>query len=251
MWEQLVRLGMEPKDARFYLVVLERGRPTVAEAAEHAEVSRTNAYDIAKRLAHRGLISFAETRGTGRSVLMANDPQCLVDDWRDQGRLLDTVVPQLKAVHDKAGVRPRVRYFEGDDGIRSVLFETLNWPSPLRGILSMSDLLAVPGVDAMNEYIEGRRRRGLWLHVIRSREKESDVGWPSDPSRFRVARYAPRGRVFAMTTIVGGDSVALMSSRRESFGLVIDSPEFATLQGNLFDVLWEASTPSDEPVDGT
>ncbi|MQA03676.1 MAG: transcriptional regulator [Streptosporangiales bacterium] len=251
MWEQLVQLGIEPKDARFYLAVLERGKPTVAEAAEHAGVSRTNAYDIAKRLAHRGLLSFAETRSSGRHVLLATDPQRLVDEWREHGRMLDAVVPQLQAIHDKAGVRPRVRYFEGADGIRSVLFETLNWPSPLRGILSMVDLLNVPGEAAMNEYIEGRRQRGLWLHVIRSREKESDFGWPTDPSRFRVARYAPAGRVFTMTTIVSGGSVALISSRQESFGLIIDSEEFAALHGNMFDVLWEASTPSDAPVDGS
>lgn len=246
MWERLVQLGLEPKEARFYLAVLERGRPTVAEAAEHAEVSRTNAYDVAKRLAHRGLISFAETRSTGRSVLLANDPGRLVDEWHERRRLLDAVVPQLQAIHDKAGVRPRVRYFEGAEGIRTVLFETLEWPSPLRGILSMADLLTVPGAAAMEEYIEGRRRRGLWLHVIRSREKESDVGWPTDPAAYRVARYAPAGRVFTMTSIVGSTSVALLSSRQESFGLVIDSPEHAVLQGNMFDVLWEASTPSDE-----
>lgn len=250
MWDQLTQIGLDPKDARFYLAVLERGRPSVAEAAEAAGVSRTNAYDIAKRLAHRGLVSFAENRHSG-SVLMANDPQRLIDEWHQRRRLLDAVVPQLQAMHDKAGVRPRVRYFEGREGIRSALFETLNWPSPLRGILSMADLLSVPGSDAMEEYIEARRQRQLWLHVVRSREKESDFGWPTDPERCRVARYAPPGRVFTMTMILSGDSVALMSSRRESFGLIIDSPEFAALQGNLFDILWEVSTPSDIPVDGS
>ena len=56
MWEQLVAAGLDPKEAKFYLAVLAMRRSTVAEAAERAGVSRTNAYDITKRMMHRGLL---------------------------------------------------------------------------------------------------------------------------------------------------------------------------------------------------
>ena len=67
MWAELVEAGLEPKEARFYLAALTMNSPTVAQAAEAAQVSRTNGYDIAKRLAHRGLLSLAErSREVGR-----------------------------------------------------------------------------------------------------------------------------------------------------------------------------------------
>ena len=44
MWQQLVSAGLDPKEAQFYLAVLELARRAVAEAAERAGLSRTNGY---------------------------------------------------------------------------------------------------------------------------------------------------------------------------------------------------------------
>lgn len=60
MWAELVEAGLEPKEARFYLAALSMDSATVAQVAEASQISRTNAYDIAKRLAQRGLLSLIE-----------------------------------------------------------------------------------------------------------------------------------------------------------------------------------------------
>jgi hypothetical protein len=224
------------------------GAPTVAQAAEAASVSRTNGYDLAKRLAHRGLVTLAEgadtqgSAGRARTVLRAADPQRLLDEWDQRRVTLQELVPQLRAMHAKGGVAPRSRYLEGAGGIRTALFETLDWPSPLRGVLSMRDLYTVPGVDAMREYIAGRRDRGLWLHVVRSAEKDLAEGWPTSEADFRRTRYAPSGYLFTMTMIVGPDAVVTLSSTRENFALIIESAEYAEMHANLFEVLWVASS---------
>ena len=248
MWQELVNAGLEPKEARFYLAVLDMQRPTVAQAAERAEVSRTNAYDITKRLLHRGLISITEVgptgkpAGRGRGLLTANDPSHLLDEWVERKEVLDSLVPKLRAMRAKGGSQPRVRYLEGVSGIKSALFETLGWPSPLRGILSMKDLLSVPGQSAMNEYIEGRRERELCLRVVRSPERDYERGWPTSAADYRESRYAPREYIFTMTMIIGQDEVAVMSSRRENFAMMIESSEYAQMQTNLFEVLWSVSS---------
>lgn len=248
MWEELVTAGLDPKEAKFYLAVLDMQRPTVAEAAERAGVSRTNAYDIAKRMVHRGLLSITEVgptgkpAGRGRGVLTANDPGQLLDDWAERKEILDSLVPKLRALRAKGGSQPRVRYLEGAVGMRSALFETLEWPSPIRGILSMRDLLSVPGESAMQEYIAGRRARQLALRVVRSAEKDYERGWPTSAADYRESRYAPRDYIFTMTTIIGENTVAVMSSRSENFAMMIESAEYAQLQANLFEVLWSASS---------
>ncbi|HWL96905.1 MAG TPA: helix-turn-helix domain-containing protein [Nocardioidaceae bacterium] len=249
MWNELVEIGLEPKEARFYLAVLSMDRPTVAQVSEAIGVSRTNAYDIMKRLSRRGLLSVTESApeggqgGRGRAELRAEDPQRLLDEWQQRKQALDALVPQLRAMHEKAGRQPRARYLEGKAGIRSALFQTLEWPSPLRGILSMRDLLTVPGEEAMREYIDSRRQRGLWLHVIRSPEKDFKRGWPSSERDLRRTRYAPRPYLFAMTMIIGEDAVAMVSSPQENFALMIESAEYAQMHSNLFEVLWDASSP--------
>lgn len=51
-------------------------------------------------------------------------------------------------------------------GIRAAPFETRDSPSPIRGILSMRDLMAEPSEAAMDEHIAGRRE--LVLRVVRT-----------------------------------------------------------------------------------
>lgn len=255
MWAELVEAGLDPKEAKFYLAVLTMDAPTVAQAAEAADVSRTNGYDIAKRLAHRGLLSLTEAGPAGsaarrgRTVLRAADPQRLLDEWHQRRHTLEGLVPQLRAVHAKGGAAPRVRYLEGAGGIRTALFETLDWPSPLRGILSMRDLLTVPGDGAMREYIDARRRRSLWLDVVRSPEKDYAYGWPSSETDLRRTRHAPPGYLFTMTMIVGERAVVMISSKQENFALIIESAEYAQMQGHLFDALWSVSRPDPHPED--
>ena len=247
MWEELVSAGLDPKEAKFYLAVLGMHRPTVAEAAQRAGVSRTNAYDIARRMVHHGLLSITEVgpsgkpAGRGHGVLAAGDPQKLLDDWVERKEILDSLVPKLRAMRAKGSNQPRVRYLEGATGMRSALFETLEWPSPLRGILSMRDLLSVPGESAMQEYLVGRRARQLTLRAVRSPENDYKRGWPTSAADYRESRHAPRDYLFTMTTIIGEHTVAVMSSRRENFAMMIESSEYAQVQANLFEILWSAS----------
>jgi sugar-specific transcriptional regulator TrmB len=249
MWEELVRAGLDPKEAKFYIAVLEMARPTVSDVAAQAGISRTNAYDVARRLARRGLLSITETGGStsgqarGKTVLAACDPGHLLDELQERKDLLEGLVPQLRAVLVKTGAKPRVRYLEGAAGIRTALFETLEWTSPLRGILSMRDVLSVPGDSAMRDYIAGRRERGLKLRVVRSEEHDSDAGWPSSEEDLRETRFAPAEYPFTMTSIIGTDAVVLISSRKEGFALIIESYEYTQAQSNLFEVLWSVSTP--------
>lgn len=243
---QLADAGLDIKEAKLYLAVLESGRVSIADAAQQTFISRTNAYDVVKRLVQRGMVQVVEVpnAGTGRhrSVLEANDPAVLLEENAAQRDRLESVIPGLRAIQVK-GTLPRVRYLEGVAGIRTALFESLEWSSPIYGILSMADLMAAPGAEAMAQYIEGRRRHRLELRVVRSRVKESTLDWPTSQADHRIVRLAPPPYVFTMTTLIGEHTVSTLASRQENFAMVIESEEYADQQRQLFEILWETSTP--------
>lgn len=246
LWRHLVDAGLEAKEARLYLAVLEHGRLSVAAAAEQAYISRSNAYDVAKRLARQGLVQFVEApddaEGRSRALLQANDPGVLLAAVDQRRGRIEALLPRLRAIQPK-GRLPRVRYLEGAAGIRTALFESLEWASPIYGILSMADLIQVPGAEAMAAYIEGRRQRQLELRVVRSPLKEASLDWPTSEDDYRVVRLAPAPYVFTMTTLIGEHTVSTLSSAREHFAMVIESDEYAEQQRHLFEILWDASTP--------
>jgi len=246
---ELIKVGLDAKEAEFYLAALHMTRPSVAEVAELAAISRTNGYDLAKRLMRRGLLTLTEVGptgkpgGRGRSVIDLGDPAVLQEDLAGRKKILDGLVPELRAMRDRGGRRPRVRYLEGAGGMRAAMFETLEWDCPLRGILSMKDLMQVPGEHVMDEYIDARRERGVSLRVVRSPEKETDQFWPTSAHDLREVRFAPQPWVFTLTVWIGEEAVVTMAPREENFAMVVESAEFARTQTNLFEALWSASTP--------
>jgi hypothetical protein len=120
----------------------------------------------------------------------------------------------------------------------------------LKGILSMaSDLFKVPGQHAMEQYVARRIAAGVDLQVVRSRQQEGRCDrWLTRAEDLRELRWAPAGAVFTMTTWTYDDKVSFISSRRENFGIIIQSQEFSELMTTLFAVLWEVSTPAEARV---
>jgi predicted transcriptional regulator len=248
MIEQLGALGLSHAEATFYIAALTLGTPSIAQVSKEAGITRTSGYEVADRLIQRGLLSRVPSkpgggkRGRPGSLVRASNPEMLRSDWEHQGKVVEDVVPRLHAIAHKKPLVPRVRFFEGASGIKAALFETLTWHGELYGILSMRDLLEVPGRDQMSEYIQGRRDGGIWLNVVRSRERDEPDGWLSSDDDLRRTRYAPEGDVFTMTTIIGSTNVCVISSRNENFAMMIESSEYASTQLSLWNVLWQASS---------
>ncbi len=247
MIDQLVQIGLEPKEAKLYLAILEMHEPTVAEVAKVTNINRTTAYDLVHSLVRRGMVQLVpSSRVKSRSdtkVIRPQNPDKLLTDWLQTKILLDHVVPQLQELNERSGPFPRTTYFEGVDGMRHALFETLTWGSELCGIMSMGDLHGSIGKIATDDYVNERCKRKIWLRVVRSHEKDTDEGWSSNKDEFRVARHAPDAYVYNMTMLVGADKVIMLSTRNENFAVKIESTEYAEMQRNLFEILWNVSTP--------
>jgi len=242
--ENLASIGIEGTEARFYLAALERGQARVRQIAGKAGIGRTNAYDVLARLVHRGLVTQVPRGGDRKSYVVAEDPSRLVRMLDEQRQSVDAVLPELRSIHNASTVKPRVRFYEGVEGIKHVLDDTLTCRSKrLLGMLSMGDLFNVPGRGAMQDYVQRRIRARVALKVLRSREKDVGDIWPTRREDLRELRYTPSGIVFDMTMYIYDETVSIISSRRENFGMTIQSSELARMQEHLFMVLWQASIP--------
>jgi sugar-specific transcriptional regulator TrmB len=241
--DKLAALGLDEKEQRFYLATLQLGSAPVTAIAERAGVTRTNGYDLLARLERRGLVAQVASKGVRHVV--AEDPVVFISNWERTRTLLDDLVPELKSLFNASDLKPRIRFHEGSDGIWKALWETLDCRSgPLLGILSMSELLDVPGAAAMAQYIAERKRRGLELRVLRSIRRETENIWPTSDEDLRELRYAPPSVDLGMTMYIHDDKVTYLSSKRENYGMVIESRELAALNRSLFGGLWTISRPT-------
>ena len=64
------------------------------------------------------------------------------------------------------------------------------------------------------------------------------------PSELRELRYSPPSVVLEMTTYIYDDKVAFISSKKENYGMIFQSEEFARFHKSLFEGIWAISTPT-------
>ncbi len=242
---KLASIGISGVLYKLYAAAIELGEAPISAVAARAGVVRTSAYNALQRLEQEGLVTL-ETRDGLRCVI-ANDPTTLLERIEAKRQMLNELMPQLRSTYNRALGKPQIRFYEGDQGILTTLWDTLtitDEPKVLRGILSMNELMQTPGMAEMDRFIQDRVGKGIWLKVIRSEQKDVEAIWPSSPAHLRELRYAPPNMVLSMTTFIYDHRVCLISSKKENYGLIIESEEFATLQAVLFDAIWELSRPT-------
>ena len=240
----LADIGIHETEARFYLAALELGDAPMREVAEKAGISRTNAYDVFQRLRQQGLVSEIQGETAKALSVVAAPPTQLLAVFDERRRKVQQLMPDLDSLHVGAQGKPRVRTYQGVEGIKQVLEGTVHTRSrKLLAILSMRDLYQVPGRRWMDDLVNRRIEAGVELRAIRSPVNDLHKLWSDSRQELRELRYAPRDFVFTTSLYVYDEKVAIISSQRENFAMTIDSPEFAAMQAHLFEALWAASKP--------
>lgn len=248
--EMLQLAGIDGHKADFYLASLELGEATVAAIAQKAGIGRTNAYEVMDRLLATGLV--ATVQKGARSYVIPQDPIMLLRRVEAQRQAVQEMLPQLRAMHNSAGGKPKVRYFTGVEGIKAVLDEMLDCRSrELCAIMANSELFRMPGYETIANVVAKRVKSGIALRIIRCGPADTRDLWRSSKRERRELRFAPASFDAGVTTYLYDDTVAFISSKAEHYALSIQSAEMTAFQTGLFEVLWNASTPDTpaNPVD--
>lgn len=234
--------GLTPKQAKVYITSLQLGPASIQSIARAAKVQRTNLYDAVHELVAKGLMSI--TSEGKHHLFAAQDPTALKAVLHEKERALHDVLPQLASLYSVGDVRPRVRFYPGIEGYRQAYEDSLTTKEKtLFGIFSVQDIWEVLGKEYLDNMIERRVKKGIMLRTVRSKAREKENIYPSRLGDLRELRYAPSGIDFPITTYVYDNKVMILSSKKETFGLIIESADIATTHRHYFNALWQISAP--------
>lgn len=241
--DSLKEFGLNEKEAKVYLALLEMGESKAHEIARKAKIARPTSYDILEKLAGQGLVGSYDKHKVKHYI--ANDPERIKRSLMEKQLAFDSLLPELKSVYNSLKAKPKISFYEGVEGMKTVFEDTLTAKDKiLCGILSMEDLYRVPGKNYMDNYVKRRIAAGYRLRVIRSRPKEVASDWPGGQMEHRDLRYPPANMVFDMTTYLYDNKVGLISTSKENFGMIIESQDFGKTMKLMFEALWQISQPA-------
>jgi sugar-specific transcriptional regulator TrmB len=127
----LYKIGLNEKEAKVYLGLLESGAISVRSLAETVDLNRGTTYDTLKKLQEKGVVSFYHHKTKQKFV--AESPEKLInlakakeDDLKQTRQKLDKIIPELISLQDKGGSSPVTKYYDGKEGVRFILEDVLS-----------------------------------------------------------------------------------------------------------------------------
>jgi|TARA_Y100000031_G_scaffold140545_1_gene168347 sugar-specific transcriptional regulator TrmB len=240
MIPQLKQLGLSEKEAKVYLASLELGQATVQEIARKADVNRPTTYVIIETLMKKGLISSFH-KGK-KQYFLTVDPERLFEIVEDEKRniegkkrILKKILPQLKSLNVAKKDRPVVRYYEGKQGIESMIEEFLQTTNDVvRMIYSRDAIESVFNKKEIASWAEQRIKRKIKTKVLYTYRKGS-ISAPYGNRRKIPLEKFPTSCDIA----VYDDKVRIASLGERLTGVIIEDKEIAESIKSIIDLAWD------------
>lgn len=240
MQDQLVQvltnLGLNEKEAKVYLAGMQSGTAVVSEIAQAAKINRVTTYDILEKLKQRGLVSFFTKKKI--KYFTVTDPEVVLQEYEKRTDELRRSMPKFKNLLGETS-HPRIRYFEGLEGIKAIYADTLNSSTEILNYSNSHEIRKNwPNYD--NEYVKKRIEKNIYLRGICPKDKEGEMVKSLDHSSNREMRLLPNDQFnFSNEINIYDDKVAIISFKDELIGMIIESVEIANSQRAIFNMCWQ------------
>lgn len=239
----LRRLDLSDFQQTIYLSLLTEGQATARTLASRTGMTRPSVYDQLKSLITLNLV--VELDIDGKAEFAAADIKyldaLLVDkiDRLEQSRtFLTEALPSL--VDSLHTVTPKVRFFEGSDGVKQLLKDIMWHDKSTMSIIWPEHKMNLVFDELFLKWFDERRlKRQLTIESI----------WVSNAKKISNAlftaglhdarRVLAKEKSISMATIIYDSKVAFISSHVEAFGFIVESNEFAAAEREKFGALWQ------------
>jgi HTH-type transcriptional regulator, sugar sensing transcriptional regulator len=244
----LEQFDLSDKEIDIYLACLTLGESTIMPIARKVGLPRSTVLYALECLRNQGLISIAERNG--RRIYLPLPPRTLLtllkrkrEALDEQIGLVEDSLPQLNQLFTSSPFEPKARIYRGQDELRQIYEEMLEAPvNEIWYVGDYSEIVEALGRQFMRNWVHRRAATGIKAKAIRIRTGEVADAEFAPKTFLRSVRYAPDTFESPSHIQVYGDIVVIITTAKESFGIVVTSRDYATTVKSWFRELWKVSS---------
>ena len=243
----LEHAGFDGISAEIYLILVQNGEMSVPNILEYTNLSRASVYEaLSELLVH----DFVEYRKEGRNAYYTpahpNRLFGLIEEKKRNFALLEEEMKQtiqtLTGTYNLVISKPGLRFFEGRDGFKEALDDTLTSQEPIYTFVNLDDVEKY--VDDINKtYVSQRRAKGvekrlLLLDTPGNREYIKKQGGSLSDTRFLPKEVVP----FKTGMQIYDGKISYFTLRKDNLiAVIIEDKDIYQMNRNLFEYLWSIS----------
>ncbi|QQR84193.1 hypothetical protein IPJ72_03335 [Candidatus Peregrinibacteria bacterium] len=242
----LLKLGLSNNQIDVYISLLSVGTAPASSIARRLNIPRTTAKYTCQQLVNKGLI--VDTNKNGGFIYTAKSPEYLHElvkkeheQVSQKGIALDQIMGELKKLQNPQSILPKMRFYEGLDGLIEMFNDVLRDNKPINAVLCIPDDAHPKLMEYIEkEYIPKRinlktKARSIFNNNPRTLEYRK-----LDKKMNRITLLADQKEFpFEINYHVYGNKVAFYSGKESDMtGVIIENDFIAQNQFSIFKMAW-------------
>ena len=246
MISELLKIGLSDEEARVYIACLEIGGGPVSVIARKAGANRVSCYYTIDNLLGKKLLS--QYNKNGVKCFAPEPPEQLLKITEERMNMAKSLMPELKSLISTSAFKPKIRFYEGRDGVEKVFTESL---TAKREILGYTNLKLVTEFfpDFFRTYTHTKLKKGIKTRYLSPTTVETVHVLDQfllenyDANLIEILLVNKNQFLFENEVLIFGNSVGIVSlNTDELLGLIVESPTFARTMKAVFDLAWLGAT---------
>lgn len=243
-------LGLTKYEVAVYLANLELGSAPASKIAQKAKVNRITAYEALRRLSRRGLVRIHAKQGKSTKQFDVESVDVLIDKLQQTKEKTDANIDLLRANREALGKtyqhfssKPDVAFYEGEEGIKTALMDTLKQkPTETLSFASGSSLLAFDE-SFLQSYYNKRLAMKIPTKGIIPGTDAIKTRYSPEVNRKELRQLKfldPKLDTLQHEIEIYGDNVAFLSLEQgNEHGIIVRSRTIAAAMREIFTTVWE------------
>jgi sugar-specific transcriptional regulator TrmB len=254
--QRLREIGLSEKAAAVYAAVLEFGVAYPSKIAEVTKLNRTTVYHILADLTIKGLVSELE-RGKKLSY-QVEKPARLVSFTKSQIRLAEEraeraekLLPDIEGLFAGLPIKPRVRFFEGKEGVLAVLEDHVAEKTSYEMVSFSNVETLIPQLPArfVADYVKQKQRIGITTRAIFP-DTEFSTAYDKQVYGGIEKKYQVDARFISAKTfpyqgdltVYGTNKVSIINFQENVLiGVIIEDATVAGMMRMIFELAWKGT----------
>ncbi|MBU1935445.1 hypothetical protein KKF04_05295, partial [Patescibacteria group bacterium] len=243
----LQKLGLTDKEPEIYLELIKTsGVQPASIIAQKVGMNRTTVYKTLLKLAKMGLIT--KTMKHGITCFLAEEPEKSLEELLvNQQKQLDDlnqdfneVISDIKDIQRHELLMPKMRYYEGIEGVKRVYEDTLVEGKEIYAFENVEDMSLEVQDYLWNSYVPRRTEKGIFAHVITPKNPSNIEFKNNDKKSARKTKFIPKAKFPIEIEInIYGEKTALFSYKHEEmFGVILESKAITNSMKAIFNLCW-------------
>jgi sugar-specific transcriptional regulator TrmB len=249
----LLLLDLTSLEAEVFLANFELGPAAASAIAKKASSNRVTVYEVLKRLSKKGLIKIRAKQNTKVKYFEAQSMDVVEQILTENKGLLDEAIkdlreitPDINSLFSGKQDKPEVLFFQGTEGVKNVLMDTLKQrPKEIISFSSADSLESGFNKKFLQGYWDKRTTLKIPSRGIMPRTKVALANFTNEKNQkeLRQVKFIPcEYYSFSDEIDIYGDNVCIISFEKDNeHAVIIRSKNIAEGIRSIYKLLWFSS----------